>query len=101
MNPLDDFAEFSDFTAAADAVMAMLHRMLGLEYWLITRVVDTEWIVLRTFGQGPFAPGDALDFSATICSHMIRGNGPNISSDVASCAAYAAAAIREAHVISR
>jgi diguanylate cyclase (GGDEF)-like protein len=73
---------------------------LGLEYWLITRVAGAQWIVLRTLGPGPFAPGDALDFSSTICSHMIRGDGPHISSDVATCSSYASAAIREAHVIS-
>lgn len=79
--------------------MAALHQLLGLEYWLITRVTGAQWIVLRTFGPGPFAPGDALDFSATICSHMIRGDGPNIATDIATYSAYASAAIREAHVI--
>jgi len=100
IDSLMDFRPFTDFNEAADEVMTTLHQLLGLEYWLITRIAGAEWVVLRTLGPGPFAPGDALDFSATICSHMIRGNGPNIVTDVATYSAYAAAAIREAHVIS-
>ena len=97
---LSDFTEFSDFGEAADAIMATLNRLLGLEYWLITRVIDNEWIVLRTLGPGPFRVGDMLEFSATICSQMIRGSGPHIASDVANCSSYASALMREANVIS-
>lgn len=94
-----NFAEFTDFTDAADAIMAMLQRLLGLECWLVTRVVDGKWIVLQTFGAGPFVPGDAVDFSDTICSHMIAGEGPNIAPDVTICPSYAAAALHAAHTV--
>lgn len=96
---LASFSEFQDFNHAAEEIVATLRRVLGFDYWLVSRVVDPDWIVLRTFGEGPFKPGDALTFSSTICSHMITGHGPTIASDIASVQQYAQALIHESHVI--
>jgi diguanylate cyclase (GGDEF)-like protein len=94
-----DFGAFTDFNHAADEIMASMNALLGLEYWLVTRVTGDDWVVLRTFGPGPYAVGQALAYSSTICSHMIAGRGPHIVNDVARNEHYAAALIRSTHAI--
>jgi diguanylate cyclase (GGDEF)-like protein len=93
------FSAFTDFNQAADQIMTAMRELVGLDYWLVTRVAGDDWVVLRTLGNGPYQPGDALEFSATICSHMIAGQGPNISYDVASTESYASALIRQTQLI--
>ncbi len=88
------FGPFDDFNHAADEIMSSLAALIGIDYWLVTRVSGEEWIVLRTIGQGAYSPGDVLEHSSTICSHMIAGHGPTISRDVAQTAAYASAMMR-------
>jgi diguanylate cyclase (GGDEF)-like protein len=100
MDAQADFGAFTDFNHAADEIMAAMHGLLGLEYWLVTRVTGNDWVVLRTFGPGPYSVGQALDYSSTICSHMIAGRGPHIINDVSRNEAYAAALIRGTHAVS-
>jgi len=95
-----DFGSFSDFNHAADEIMAAMHGLLGLEYWLVTRITGDDWVVLRTFGPGPFAVGQTIDYSSTICSHMIAGRGPHILTDITSNEHYAAALIRGTYPVS-
>jgi diguanylate cyclase (GGDEF)-like protein len=95
-----DFGAFTDFNHAADEIMAAMHGLLGLEYWLVTRITGDDWVVLRTFGPGPYTIGQAIDYSSTICSHMIAGRGPHIVTDVANHEHYAAALIRSVHPVS-
>jgi diguanylate cyclase (GGDEF)-like protein len=99
MDVRSDFSAFTDFNHAADEIMAAMQALLGLEYWLVTRITGDDWVVLRTHGKGPYAVGDALAYSSTICSHMIAGQGPNIVNDVARNDAYASALIRSTHQI--
>ena len=39
---------FDDFDSAAQAVLAYLQRRLGFDLWLLTRVVDDEWVILKS-----------------------------------------------------
>ena len=94
-----EFGAFTDFNHAADEIMAAMQGLLGLEYWLVTRITGEDWVVLRTLGAGPYSVGQALAYSSTICSHMIAGRGPNIVNDVARNEAYASALIRSTHPI--
>jgi len=94
------FGAFSDFNHAADEIMAAMHGLLGLEYWLVSRITGDDWVVLRTFGPGPYSVGQALEYSSTICSHMIAGRGPTIMTDVSRNEHYASALIRSVHPIS-
>jgi diguanylate cyclase (GGDEF)-like protein len=95
-----NFGAFSDFNHAADEIMAAMHGLIGLEYWLVSRITGNDWVVLRTFGPGPYTVGQALEYSSTICSHMIAGRGPNIVNDVSRNEHYASALIRSVHPIS-
>jgi diguanylate cyclase (GGDEF)-like protein len=102
MNPpatLDAFGAFDDFNHAADEIMASLAALIGIDYWLVTRVSGDDWVVLRTIGSGAYTPGDVLKHSTTICSHMIAGRGPIISRDVSQTSAYASALIHATNAV--
>lgn len=93
MNAVQSFSEFDGFSEAAESVMAMLHELIGLDFWLVTRIRGAEWIVLQTFGEGPYKAGDVVALSATICTHMLRGEGPLVSADISHVPAYREAPI--------
>lgn len=70
---------FDDFDSAAQAVLAYLQRRLGFDLWLLTRVVDDEWVILksRDASYGIEDP-DTLRWVAGYCSRMLMGRSPNI-----------------------
>lgn len=62
-----------DFEGAGQAVLAFLHRRLGMGLWMITRTQGGNWIVLQTEGHGyGVSPGAVFPWADTFCSAMPR-----------------------------
>jgi len=89
----EEFVAFSSFASTASAVVSFLRRALKLHLWLVTRIVDDQWIVLHTFGEGALRAGDVVDVGRTLCQQMIDGRGPNIAPEVSCIPSYAAVAL--------
>lgn len=86
-----------DFEGAGQAVLAFLHRRLGMGLWMITRTQDSDWIVLQTEDHGyGVKPGTVFPWADSFCSAMVRGEGPRIAPDSRLVPAYAAAPIARA-----
>lgn len=89
--------QLHDFEGAGQAVLAFLHRRLGMGLWMITRTQGTDWIVLQTQDHGyGVGPGAVFPWADTFCSAMVRGEGPRIAPDSQQVPAYAAAPIARA-----
>ncbi len=91
--PSEELAAFNDFASTARAVINFLRRALKLHLWLVTRIVDDQWIVLHTFGEGALHAGDVFDVGRTLCRQMVDGRGPNIAPEVSCIPSYASVAL--------
>jgi len=87
--------EFPNFDAAASGVMRFLRDRYGFGLWMVTRVVHNRWIVLAAederFGVNA---GDIFVWSDSICSRMVRDEGPRIVPRCDDIPAYIDAPIR-------
>src|SRR5438270_2387314 len=85
---------FPDFRSAAAAVLDYLHRRLGFDLWMVTRVEGQEWIILQVEDHGyGVKSGMVLKWADSFCVRMIEGQGPCVSPRVQNVPAYAAAPI--------
>lgn len=87
--------EFRNFEEAAAAVLEFLHARYGFGLWMITRVKEDRWIVLSAederFGV---ESGDVFTWSDSICSRMVRDEGPRIVQRCDDVPSYVGAPIR-------
>jgi GAF domain-containing protein len=85
---------FADFHAASGEVLDFLHGRLGFALWLVTRIVEDQWVIeeLRDEGYGVNV-GDAFRFADTYCSKMVEGEGPHFAPEASAVPCYAGAAI--------
>jgi len=91
-------SEFGKFEDAASAVLEFLHQRYDFSLWMLTRVKDDRCIVLSAVErQSPPAikAGDVLEWSHSICSRMVRGEGPCIAPSVSEIAVFADAPLRK------
>jgi len=89
-----DTLSFSDFESAGRAVLALLHRRLGFDLWMVTRTEGDDWIVLQSEDHGyGVEPGTVFRWADSFCSEMVKGNGPRIAPRSQAIPAYAAAPI--------
>ena len=85
---------FHDFRSACAAVMHYLHRRIGFDLWMITRVEGEEWIILQVEDHGfGVVPGSVFRWADTFCCEMVKGAGPHIAPRTDRVAVYADAAI--------
>jgi diguanylate cyclase len=83
-----------DFEQAGRAVLEFLHRRIGFQLWMLTRVEGEDWIVLQSSDRGyGVRPGRVFRWSDSLCCQMVKGDGPRIAPDTAAVPAYAAASI--------
>ena len=86
--------EFVNFESASEAVLKFLYDRYGFDLWMVTRVRDDRWILLRTMGDARgLSDGADLVWSETICWARIRDAGPCIASGSADVPAYVEASI--------
>ncbi|HMB37640.1 MAG TPA: sensor domain-containing diguanylate cyclase [Wenzhouxiangellaceae bacterium] len=87
--------EFSDFDSAAFAVLQFLHQRYGFGLWMITRVKEESWVVLSAEDQSfGVKAGDTFEWSDSICSRMVRDEGPRVAGRCDEIPAYVDAPIR-------
>lgn len=78
--PLQPFAGFRE---AAEATLDMLRRRSGMPAWLFTRVSGDDWLILAATADAfDLQAGDALRWSDSVCSRMVRRDGPRFSADL-------------------
>lgn len=93
-----DLPELSlhDFESASRAVLDFLHKRLGFGLWMVTRNVGDEWIVLQAENHGyNVKRGDVFNWTDSLCSVMVRGDGPRIVPDSEKVPVYARAPLKE------
>lgn len=82
-------APWPSFAEAAEAALQVLHARLGLDFWLVTRVVGAEQIVLAAYPAASMPVGTVLSWEDGYCRRMVSGEGPRAASVVAAVPAYA------------
>lgn len=89
-----DLPAFTDFHAAASAVLEELHRRIGFDLWMVTRVAGEEWIILQVEDHGyGVKPGSVFRWADSFCHEMVQGHGPCVAPRVIDVPAYAGAAL--------
>jgi diguanylate cyclase len=88
-DPLAGVSPFGDFLSAANGVVQFLHARVGLDLWLVTRVVDDRQVAVAASPQTLVAPGTGIPWAEGFCSRMVSGRGPRVASVTAAVPAYA------------
>ena len=85
---VDDVLPFDDWTSAARASLAFLHRTVGLDVWMVTRVEDPLQRVLHAYPPEAVPSGTALLWESSFCRSMVSGAGPRVATVTAATPAY-------------
>lgn len=79
MSQLPDLS-LLDFETASRAVLDFLHKKLGFGLWMVTRNVGNEWIVLQAENHAyNIKRGDVFNWTESLCSVMVHGEGPRMA----------------------
>jgi diguanylate cyclase len=85
------------FESVSDALTAMvdlLNLYVPFQLWMVTRVDGEAWTVLHANDNGyGVSSGHVFCWSDSLCSRMVRGEGPHYAEDVQCVAEYADAPI--------
>ena len=85
---VDDVVPFEDWPAAARASIAFLHRTVGLDVWMVTRVEEPMQVVLHSHPQELIPRGTAILWERSFCRPMVSGTGPRVATVAAATPAY-------------
>ncbi|MGY5884746.1 GAF domain-containing protein [Modestobacter lacusdianchii] len=85
----DDVVPFEDWTAAARASVAFLHRTVGLDVWMVTHVQEPMQVVLHSHPQALMPRGTEVPWERSFCRPMVSGLGPRVATVAAATPAYA------------
>jgi GAF domain-containing protein len=85
---VDDVLPFEDWTSAVRASLAFLHRTVGLDVWMVTRVEDPLQRVLHAYPPEAVPSGTALLWESSFCRSMVSGVGPRVATVTAATPAY-------------
>ncbi|EAZ92756.1 GGDEF domain-containing protein [Crocosphaera chwakensis] len=89
-------SSFLNFETAVQGVLEFLHKRIGFQLWMFTRVEGQDWIVLEAHDHGyGISPGDVFQWSDSFCSRMIEGLGPRIAPISEKISAYVEAPINQ------
>jgi len=73
---------FKDAEDAIDNILNCLKLSVPFKLWMLTRVDDNDWTVLRGLDEGyGMKFGTAFEWSGTYCSRMVAGEGPMFAED--------------------
>lgn len=94
--PVDGDDGLLSFQQAVREQLALLRREVGLDLWMLTRVVGKDWIVVQASGGlTQIERGTVFAWKDTLCERMVRGQGPAYCASAAEVPAYAYAPLRE------
>ncbi len=82
-------APWAGFDEAARAALRVLYARLGLDVWLLTKVVGEEQVVTAAHPSDVIAEGTVFTWEDTLCRRMVSGDGPRVAAVVAAVPAYA------------
>lgn len=83
-----------DLRKALNSILSLLKHEIDLDLWMVTRVVDDDWIMLSTTDNTyGVKPDDVISWSTSVCSRMVSTSGPNIVSSIDQVDSYASAPI--------
>ncbi|WP_138757311.1 GAF domain-containing protein [Modestobacter altitudinis] len=85
---VDDVVPFEDWTSAARASLAFLHRTVGLDVWLVTEVLEPLQVVLHSHPAEILPPGISISWDRSFCHSMVSGQGPRVATVTAATPAY-------------
>lgn len=85
---VDDVVPFEDWTAAARGALEFLHRTVGMDAWMVTRIQLPDQVVLLSHPQDAMTCGSSLPWEQTFCSSMVRGTGPRVATVATAVPAY-------------
>ena len=85
---VDDVVPFEDWTAAARASLGFLHRTIGMDAWMVTRVRPPEQLVLLTHPREAVPCGTSVPWEQSFCRSMVCGSGPRVATVAAVVPAY-------------
>ena len=85
---VDDVVPFDDWPAAARAALAFLHRTVGLDVWMVTRVEEPEQVVLYSHPPEVLPPGTSILWERSFCRTMVAGEGPRVATVATATPAY-------------
>ena len=79
-----------DFAGASREVLTFLHERIGMDLWMVSRADNEDWVVLTAADHGyGVKDGDVFRWADTLCSRMVRGDGPRVAPSTADVPAYA------------
>ncbi|MEO5687934.1 MAG: sensor domain-containing diguanylate cyclase [Burkholderiaceae bacterium] len=85
-----------DFAGASREVLSFLHQRIGMDLWMVSRADNDDWVVLTAEDHGyGVKQGDVFRWADTLCSRMVRGDGPRVAPSTADIPAYASLPITE------
>lgn len=94
-----DLSQVQPFASADDAlgaVLACLHSFVPFTLWMVTRLDDDDWTVVKSLDGGyGTRPGKVFQWSGTYCTRMTRGEGPMFAEHAQSVEVYRDAAIND------
>jgi GGDEF domain-containing protein len=84
----------SKLREALNSILAVLKHEVNLDLWMVTRVVDNDWIMLSTTENSYGVNADDVKvWSDSVCTRMVALEGPNIVPCVSEVISYASAPI--------
>lgn len=85
-----------ELRVALKGILSILKHEIDFDFWMITRVVDNDWIMVSTSDNNyGVKDDDVVDWSSSVCSRMITTDGPNVVPDIAKNTLYKQAPINE------
>jgi GAF domain-containing protein len=85
---VDDVVPFDDWTGAARASLAFLHRTIGLDVWMVTRLEEPLQVILLAHPQDRIPRGATVPWNRSFCHSMVSGEGPRVATVTAATPAY-------------
>lgn len=87
--------EFRNFEDAAGSILEFIQQRYGFRVCMVTRMQRDRWTVLRVEGESDrISVGDDFNWHDSICSRMIRDEGPRIAPRISDVPAYVDAPMR-------
>ena len=77
-----------DFRAASQTILQHLHVAHPMSAWSVSRVVGDDYVVLSSAGDDAPREGERYEWSGSVCSRMVAGEGPRVAPRVADVPAY-------------
>lgn len=87
---------FGSADEALAGVLACLRRAVPFRLWMITRLDDDDWRVVKSLDESyNIRPGRVFNWSSTYCSRMASGDAPMFAEQAQNVAAYRSAPINQ------